>query len=343
MSVASQIERINANIASAYAKAAEKGAVLPEVWNSENLSAAVAAIPAGVAPAGLHTITVEASDPDGGAVSGGGMASAGMTVTVEAEAREPFLFTEWSENGEVVSSDGIYTFQVCQDRHLLAVFKDTRGSRLPEGYVELEYIQAVQGQYIDTGIKPSTQLKTVLDVEFVESTGNAYLIYSYLQKYLTSPVKDTFYFYYMASFFSSSQKISAYMGRYRINMQKNTYIGDLPQGRTMITLNAQGFSASLNDGEEVTITGGTGNYAYTPVFNTEMPSITLLNHTTSDTYESNLKCYGAKLFNGETLVRDYVPCKNPEGIVGLYDLVNETFYANVGTQNIDPFTPGPAI
>ena len=42
MSVETQINRIKANIASAYAKAAEKGAALPVSQNSENLPETIA-------------------------------------------------------------------------------------------------------------------------------------------------------------------------------------------------------------------------------------------------------------------------------------------------------------
>lgn len=49
------------------------------------------------------------------------------------------------------------------------------------------------------------------------------------------------------------------------------------------------------------------------------------------------KLYYLKLWDGDTLVRDFVPCTNPQGIAGLYDKVSQTFY---GPANGGAFTAG---
>lgn len=38
-----------------------------------------------------------------------------------------------------------------------------------------------------------------------------------------------------------------------------------------------------------------------------------------------------KVYDGEALVRDYIPCINPDGEVGLYDLITASFYGNART------------
>ena len=66
------------------------------------------------------------------------------------------------------------------------------------------------------------------------------------------------------------------------------------------------------------------------------------------------KLYSCQIYDNGTLIRDYVPAKNSGEVVGLYDLVNDTFYQNAGTgvfaagpevisdpessQNLDPYT-----
>ena len=124
MSVEAQIQRIKNNIASAYHKAAERGAALPEVRSSENLPAAIESIPAGGLPEDVHTIAVEASDPEGGSVSGGGVVSQGMDVaaTVHAEPNTGYRFGGWQEDEIVVSSDTAYVFPITKSRHLVADF-----------------------------------------------------------------------------------------------------------------------------------------------------------------------------------------------------------------------------
>ena len=118
MSIETQIARIRGNIASAYAQAAQKGAQLPAVQNSENLPGAIMGIPAGGLPDDVYTITVESSDQAGGSASGGGVVSRGMTVTVtvEAAAADGYNFMGWQENGQTVSESESYTFTVTGDR-----------------------------------------------------------------------------------------------------------------------------------------------------------------------------------------------------------------------------------
>ena len=43
------------------------------------------------------------------------------------------------------------------------------------------------------------------------------------------------------------------------------------------------------------------------------------------------KIYSCKIYKSGVLTRDFVPCKNPSGSIGLYDLVSAQFYQNSGT------------
>jgi hypothetical protein len=52
------------------------------------------------------------------------------------------------------------------------------------------------------------------------------------------------------------------------------------------------------------------------------------------------KLYVCRIYDKFTLVRDFVPCKNSSGTIGLYDLVNNQFYSNAGSGT---FTAGPVI
>ena len=50
--------------------------------------------------------------------------------------------------------------------------------------------------------------------------------------------------------------------------------------------------------------------------------------------------YYFKLFVNGTLVRDMIPCKNPNNVVGLYDVVNHRFYSS---PNGNAFVAGPEV
>ena len=68
------------------------------------------------------TVTVASANTEHGTVSGGGEFSYGESCTVTATAAEGFLFTSWTENGEVVTGANPYTFNVTNDHNLTANF-----------------------------------------------------------------------------------------------------------------------------------------------------------------------------------------------------------------------------
>ena len=69
-----------------------------------------------------YTISVVANPTEGGATSGGGTYEEGQSCTVSATANEGYTFDNWTENGDVVSSNANYTFTVSDDRDLVANF-----------------------------------------------------------------------------------------------------------------------------------------------------------------------------------------------------------------------------
>ena len=84
-----------------------------------------------VLPASQNTsyiIDVTANPAVGGTISGGGTYEQGQSCTVTATANAGYTFTNWTENGTVVSTDATYTFTVNANRTLVANFA---GSGLP--------------------------------------------------------------------------------------------------------------------------------------------------------------------------------------------------------------------
>ncbi len=69
-----------------------------------------------------YTITVNAQPSVGGEVSGGGSYDHGQTATLSALPENGYTFLNWTENGNVVSSEQSYTFNVTTDRNLTANF-----------------------------------------------------------------------------------------------------------------------------------------------------------------------------------------------------------------------------
>ena len=74
-----------------------------------------------IAPS-AYTITVTANPNNAGSVTGGGSYNQSQSCTVTATANTGFTFTNWTENGDVVSSNASYTFNVEGNRSLVANF-----------------------------------------------------------------------------------------------------------------------------------------------------------------------------------------------------------------------------
>ena len=69
-----------------------------------------------------YTITVSANPTNGGTVTGGGTYQQGQSCTVTATANTGYTFSNWTENGNVVSTQANYTFNVNGNRTLVANF-----------------------------------------------------------------------------------------------------------------------------------------------------------------------------------------------------------------------------
>ena len=190
-------------------------------------------------------------------------------------------------------------------------------SRLPAGYTELEYIQSSGTQYIDTGVVPSTALIT--EITFAcESNGiaenaifgSAWSVSGYF--FMVYSGINGFRWHSCGGY--ADAVVSDVTAKHNAICQK----GKLTLDGVEYTLSASG-SDSTN---AVRLFGVTSNEGYTGAAN------------------GIYKLYRCKMHNGNTVYRDFIPCKNPSGTVGLYDTVNGTFYGNSGAG---VFTAGAEI
>ena len=47
---------------------------------------------------------------------------------------------------------------------------------------------------------------------------------------------------------------------------------------------------------------------------------------------SSGRIFSCQITTADGLVRNFVPCKNPDGVIGMYDVVNDKFYQNSGSD-----------
>ena len=74
-----------------------------------------------------YSITVSANSAEGGTIAGAGSYWYGQSCTVTATSNSGYIFNNWTENGNVVSTNPTYTFMVTENRTLVANFTQTGG------------------------------------------------------------------------------------------------------------------------------------------------------------------------------------------------------------------------
>lgn len=78
--------------------------------------------PCGTSLITTNTISVSTSSPNTGSVSGGGIYNSGTTTAVIATPDSGYVFTNWTENGNIVSTQANYHFAVITSQNLVASF-----------------------------------------------------------------------------------------------------------------------------------------------------------------------------------------------------------------------------
>lgn len=186
---------------------------------------------------------------------------------------------------------------------------------LPGGYTELEYIQSSGTQYVDTGLKPNQDFGVTIDFQMTTVSGwqcifGAANSAQNADEYGVWHNGTNFGFYYASTNVTVSAAATA---RHLFVCSKNT----------------------------ITVDGAAaGSPAYTS-FQTNYPLLLgAINYAGSKMYGSQIKIYSAKIYQNGSLVRDFIPCKNAAGVIGLWDDVNSVFYQNAGSG---VFTAGPEV
>ena len=90
------------------------------------------------AASATFNVTASSSNTAQGSVSGGGEFSYGQSCTVTAIPAEGFMFTNWTQDGTVVSSAASFTFNVYSDMNLVAHFEE--GNQIGSGTATNNYL-----------------------------------------------------------------------------------------------------------------------------------------------------------------------------------------------------------
>lgn len=196
------------------------------------------------------------------------------------------------------------------------------GSRLPSGYTEVEYIESTGTQYIDTGVSAPEGCRVQCKVAYTSLSSTLAVVFG------SHDAAPPYYRNFLAAT-SSTWELGAY----------GTSDFGSPITNTVYEIDVNTKSGEIGcsvNGNTYTI-----NQSIAPSAQRSALSVYLFAlHYADGLFSAKMKAWWYKIYVGGTLVRDFVPCKNPSGAVGLYDTVNGTFYGNSGTG---VFTAGPEI
>lgn len=189
---------------------------------------------------------------------------------------------------------------------------------LPAGYTAAGYIGVESaGPYIDTGVANASGAYYEVLAQYTATPGNNYGLFG----------AQT----------SQEFAINYYGGVYFVIASNGRVV--VPSGQTlqMHRFLVDGSGISVDDGAltgAVDWSKATGRNYY----------IFAINYIGGVLNTANARVYGCKIWNGSTLVRNFVPCvRDSDDAIGMYDLVNSVFYGNSGSGSFIAGENGDAI
>lgn len=192
---------------------------------------------------------------------------------------------------------------------------DARGAparQLPDGYTELAGVSVADGAYFNTGVNPNQNTRVVLDASVTlggtssvglfgardASKTNCFCVFVSTTKEIQNDYGSTV----------TTGVLTIQTGRHLFDKNKNVLFVD----RIVARADAETtFSCACPMYLMWVNSGGVGAGVATPG-----------------------TVYSCQIYDGNEIIRDYVPCITDGGKVGLFDRVGWTFYGNAGGGTI---------
>jgi len=181
----------------------------------------------------------------------------------------------------------------------------------------LDYIESSGTQYIDTGFIPNQDTRVVISAKFNTQPNSDAAIFG---------IRNSNTMQFWCYWRNSEAKYAFRFGSSSTNnlvAATSTEQNTIDANKNVLTIGANSATAAA-----ATFTATYSMYLFA------------VNNAGSMQYPASVKIYSCQIYNNETLVRDFVPCENESGEVGMYDKLNNVFYANAGTG---VFTAGSVV
>jgi len=200
---------------------------------------------------------------------------------------------------------------------------------LPEGYTRLDYIESSGTQYINTYFFPRSNTKFEIDFMYLGTSYDGWTaLYGERGLFHTS---DFALFINTSTPSADEPYISPNYGTFDPGTGSGTRIKKNVKYNFKTDAGFLYINGELAPGCS-TSTGGPGidsNHFYLFAFGKT---------TGNENRNINARIYGCKFWAGSELKKDMIPCRNPNGAYGFYDVVNGEFFGNSGSGE---FIPGP--
>lgn len=201
------------------------------------------------------------------------------------------------------------------DTQVLKVYKGEdviweRGG-LPSGYTRVQYLESVDGQYIDTGYKPS--YNSYVKLEYMSTAGQ-----NILHGARNGPYEGLFCFYYSGNTITQQGIQQGKFGRkttadaqfrintkYALELSNNGFYVD---GTLIESFNQQPFSC---------------DYSYYLFQLNNAGALYIIN--------PKMRVYHCEFKENDTLIHNFIPCLDPNNRPCMFDLVTKQPFYNQGT------------
>lgn len=197
----------------------------------------------------------------------------------------------------------------------------TKPVPLPTGYTKLAYIQSNGTQYVDTGFKPTGNTKIICDFWAYNQTNSQQGVFG------SRPGDDARFTLF------TGRSTKAFQADYNTaqslaNETEPINGVDLTK-RTVVSMS-----------NELVVNGIVIKSIGLATFLSSR-NLYLFANNNSGVVQllGSFYLYSCQIYDNGSQIRNFQPCKNSSGDVGLYDLVGKQFYANAGTGT---FTGGEA-
>ena len=179
--------------------------------------------------------------------------------------------------------------------------------------VELEYIEASGTQYIDTGFKPNSNTRVVCKVSSNQGSSSSH----------------PYIFGAGIAYGNTAFEASTWTAAFGNNATTTAF--DIADNQIHV------IDFDKNVIKIDNITKWTSSGTFNSNFN-----LYLFGWNLNGSFNGSLigRIYECSIYDNGKLVRSFVPWRDENGNIGMYDTLNSKFYANSGTGT---FTPGPVI